>query len=108
MPKKQSALDYTQSEEEEVSPLGVLQLRFLKQTVDDDGSTIFEGYHRTSLPPDIDSAEQMDAVNNHLIAMGYGALPAKDMKAIEEKVKKEHTPAKKALYEKAMKSRDDL
>lgn len=100
--KKQSALDYSQSETEEVSPLGVLQLRFLKQIVDDDGTVTFDGYHRTTLPPGVDASVQMEAVNKHLTSMGYGALPEKDMKAIEDKVKKEHTPAKTAIYNKAM------
>lgn len=107
MPKKQSALDYTQSEQEEATPLGVLQLRILKQVVDDDGNVAFDGYHRTTIPPDTDAEAQMEAVNSHLTKMGYDPLPAKDMQAIQEKVKKEHTPAKKALYEKAMKGKED-
>jgi hypothetical protein len=107
MPSKKAVLDELQSPQAEVTPLGVIQLRILKQVVGDDGKVVFDGYHRTTLEPGVDVTAQMDAVNAHLTKMGYGALSPEDMGKVNAKVQKEHTPAKKALYAQAMKAQAD-
>lgn len=61
--KKQTILDQT-----EILRDGTLQLRFAKQIIDDDGTVISTGWHRTTLPPGHDIDAQIVMVNEYLVS----------------------------------------
>lgn len=54
----------------EVTMDGTVQIRFNKYSSDGD----FIGYHRTSIPADVNPLDQIAAVNNHLGKEGFAAL----------------------------------
>lgn len=75
----------------EILANGIIQLRFKKQVVEDGNALSFE-YHRTSLEPGVPLANQMEAVNNHLAAMGWPAVSPRDIARIQAHVAVAHTP----------------
>lgn len=48
----------------------------------DDGQEIDCKWHRTSIPADVDPQAQMDAVNQHLLSMGYPAVSQGDIDCV--------------------------
>ncbi len=71
-----------------VATNGTLQVRFLKQTVDG-GRVIAQEFHRTAIPPGVNVDDQMQAVNSHLQALGYGAVA--NYQALTDLAAKEHS-----------------
>lgn len=50
----------------EITRDGTINLRLAKEVVDDDGTVISSGWHRTVLPPGGDIDAQIATVNEHL------------------------------------------
>lgn len=54
----------------EIVPNGTVQVRLEKQVVDGD-AVIAREYHRTAIPLDVRSDDQMALVSEHLASMGW-------------------------------------
>lgn len=65
-------------EQPEIHRSGNLGVKIAKLMVED-GNELDCQWHRTSIPFDADPVAQMDAVNSHLVSMGYPALPQADI-----------------------------
>lgn len=63
---------------------GTIGVRFLKLLVDDDGSEVDLGYHRTSIEADTNVDDQMAVVNAHLVNLKMGRVSAKEIDRIKE------------------------
>ena len=68
----------------EITASDIIQVRFRKNLVED-GKVLSSEYHRTSLEPRVELADQMAAVNAHLKQTGWVAV--KDTSRIEAIVK---------------------
>jgi hypothetical protein len=67
----------------EIEPqTGNVGVRIKKQVVADNGTVLSSDYHRTMIEPGGDLVKQMDAVNAHLVTMGYAAITSEDMSAL--------------------------
>ncbi len=49
--------------------------------------------HRTAIPPGTNPSDQMRAVNDHLVSMGYPKLVGPELASIVGECNKRHTPA---------------
>lgn len=81
----------------EVRRDGTTGVRFLKLLVDDDGTEVLLGYHRTSIDKDTDVDLQMSMVNNHLDGMKAGVVSTDEIKKIREV--NDFVKTKKALFD---------
>jgi hypothetical protein len=86
----------------ETTAVGVVQLRFRKEIVED-GRVIGFEYHRTTLEPGIPLPAQMAAVNEHLGRMGWPAVA--DMSRAQRIVDVEHTPERVAQFKREREER---
>lgn len=68
----------TALEQPEINRSGMLGIKIAKLLVEN-GKELDCQWHRTSLPLGGDPVAQMAAVNEHLISMGYPALPQADI-----------------------------
>ena len=76
----------------EITRDGTIQLRMAKAVVDDDGTVLSSGWHRTIVPPDGDVDLQMQAVNSHLVmGLGYPAVAAADIERVKAIIPVVHT-----------------
>lgn len=73
----------------EITSAGPVQVRFLKQIVED-GKVLSSEYHRTSIVPGADADAVMAAVNAHLGEMGCATC--EDWHSIKNYVAQAHTP----------------
>lgn len=69
---------------------GTLLIRLKKQVIVD-GEVLKEEWHRTSITPGVDPAEQMAAVNNHLATMGFSPVVEKELTLLSAVVSNVHT-----------------
>lgn len=61
----------------------VINVRFDKQTLNEQGDIISSAWHRTSIPPDVGIDKQMEAVNLHLVSMGEAAVTVDEIAKIK-------------------------
>lgn len=92
--QKQTILDQI-----EIKRDGHIQLRFIKQVVDDDGTVLSEQYHRTVIPPGGDIDAQMAVVNDHLEQMKMARVEASELTALKAVAPIVQTAEKIAAYE---------
>ena len=90
----------------EITRNGTIQVR-LAILVLEDGEEISSAWHRTSIPPGTNSADQMAAVNAHLQQMKKETV--QDTSLIEQVVGLVHTPQVKQRYaEKQVNAMEEL
>lgn len=82
----------------EITRSGMIQIRMRKLIVDDNGTEHDLGYHRTAIEPGSDPNLQMAAVNEHLLEMQMGAVPAEEMVTLNAIVPVVHTPERKEQW----------
>ena len=83
----------TYAEQIEVKPNGVIQARFAKLRLNEDGTPDGEPqWHRTLFEPDMDIDAHMEAVNAHLRQMGENPVEAECVKRIKAHAKIARTP----------------
>lgn len=64
----------------EIEPqTGNIGVRIRKQILADNGTVMSSDYHRTMIEAGSNPVKQMDAVNAHLITLGYAAITSDDM-----------------------------
>lgn len=86
--KKQTVFNQLEMNED-----GLIQIRFQKQFVDDDGSVTALGWHRTILEPGGNIDEQLSSADANLKAMGEGGLKeTAGLDAVRRVVETVHTP----------------
>lgn len=83
----------------EVTRGGTIQVRIALLMLED-GEEISRAWHRTSIPPGTDPAEQMAAVNVHLQQMNKEVV--EDISLLESIVALVHTQEVKARYTEAV------
>ena len=66
----------------DVHPTGTLQIRFLKRLRDTVNGEVVEGWHRTTVDPGVNPAQQIAAVSAHLQSMGLPAIIEAEAAAI--------------------------
>ena len=82
----------------EILPNGIVQVRFVKQLVED-GVVLMSEYHRTSLEPGTDPDRQMEVVNAHLVSMN--CAPVQDYEELKRHCSVAHTNEKVASFKDA-------
>lgn len=76
----------------EMDEHGVIMIRLQKQFVDEDGSVIDMGWHRTAIDPGGDLEATLADVNTHLLHMKVGGLKeTPGLKAVKRLVPAVHT-----------------
>lgn len=98
--KKQTVIDQV-----EIKADGVVQVRFFKQVIDDDGTVLSQDFHRTSIMPGQDVDAQMVAVNNHLVSMK--CAPVLDHSQLKAHATLAHTPEVVAAFKAKQKAAQD-
>ena len=86
----------------EIAPDGTVQVRLWKPGSDEQHPG---GYHRTIIPPGTDPKAQFDAVDAHLVAMGYPPLDDRSM--VLDAVNTFQTPARVKAYAARVKAGED-
>jgi hypothetical protein len=76
---------------EVVPPGRVIQVRMVKQIVDEDGTVYDLGYHRTIVEPDVTPDAQLGAVNSSLAQMKCGAVDGADWQLVRDIAAAVHT-----------------
>lgn len=82
----------------EITDLGILQIRFEKQVVGDDGNVMARQYHRLTLDPGENLDEKMAHVNRHLEQMGFPPTEVAAVERVRAVVAVEHTPQRIAKF----------
>lgn len=84
----------------EITQPGHIQVRLVKQVVEDDGTVVSQDYHRTTIECGGDVAAQMKAVNDHLATMGWPAVSDADIADIQSHATVAWKPARVAAWQK--------
>ena len=65
-------------EQPEINRSGILQVKIAKLMLDNE-TEIDCQWHRTAIAHNSDPIQHMNAVNDHLLSMGYPAIPKSDI-----------------------------
>lgn len=83
----------------EISRDGTINIRMAKEVIDDDGTVISSGWHRTVLPPGLNIDAQFAAVNENLVrGLKCSPVAASDIERLKAVVPVVHTKAVKDAY----------
>ena|ERR1035437_1242384 len=87
-------------DQRELTSTGIIQIRFLKEIVEDGNVLSFE-YHRTSIKPGQDVDEVMASVNSNLLQMNCTEVSPDEIDKIRRVIQVEHTPEVIAAFKQA-------
>lgn len=90
-----------QLDRREIMQDGVIQVRFSKQVVGNDGSVMSAEWHRAALPPGFDLAQARGAINASLTSLGYPEISDADWQLVSDTAALEWTPAVVAAFKAA-------
>lgn len=86
----------------EITRSGAIQVRLKKLIVDDDGTELDLGYHRTVFEPGTDIESQITAVNAQLVQLKAAAVDAVEFDVLRAVAPVVQTPEKIAEFQAAL------